>query len=84
MSDATFSVMSFDLYWAPGMEKIVGEADLNARITDASLPAATFGSGDATMSLTTASPSSAWPVTETDPCRQCKALVEFTPPQVHV
>lgn len=70
MSDATCSLSFSDVYCVPWMEKIEGEADLNARTMDASFPAAAFGSGDATMSLTTARPSSACPVTETDPCRQ--------------
>ena len=42
--------------------------------------AAASGSGEATMSETTATPSSAWPVGDVQPCSVRSKFVDFIPP----
>jgi hypothetical protein len=42
--------------------------------------AAAWGSGEATISETTATPSSAWPVGDAQPCSVRSKFVDFMPP----
>ncbi len=52
---------------------------LHALMIVAIFLAAVYGSFEATMSLTTASPSRLRPDMETEPCKQCSALVDLIP-----
>jgi hypothetical protein len=52
----------------------------NARIVLASFSAAPFGSSDPMISETTASPSNAWFVDDTPPCKTRRAFFDLMPP----
>ncbi len=67
------------VYPLPPREKRGGEELLKARIIVASLRAALKGSTEATISLTTATPSRERPPGVTDPCKQCRTLVDLIP-----
>ena len=64
-----------------GDEDILGgRPTLNERNTDRSCSAASRGCGEATIAETTAMPSRAWFVRETEPCKVRRRFVDFMPP----
>ena len=77
-------MMVFGAYDGGNVEKQTIGLALNALTMVAILFAALYGSWDATISLTTASPSSVRPATEIDPWRQCNAFVDLMPAACYV
>ena len=57
-----------------------GRLILNERNIDRSCSAASRGCGEAIIAETTAIPSRAWFVRETEPCRVRRRFVDFMPP----